>query len=332
MNFMHRRNLEQSKQQRQQSTSASAGDKEDGGEHGNDATSSEDGSALESTTCTTLSDTSNSISEAVTVPAQPGRTLRTRRLTSKSVPRRLRSTRREFTSFYRQSDSDRDLKNGDDEDDDNNNNDDDGNGSGSSRMRRFARLPKPSVSRMIADKILTKSIARTRKKRYAAAVATDALKRIKESSSTGGKRRLGEDDDGNYDKDDSNNIDDDDDGDDDNDDGDNNDGDDEVDDTDKEKGRTHARKKHCSSDDNDDDKSHPSDKKMDVISGSGTSRKSERKRQGLRDKEVEPMTKKRSKDIDDTKKVRFLLLFPVKCNNISFRNQIFLNLFQTFEE
>uniref|UniRef100_A0AAF5Q538 ARID domain-containing protein n=1 Tax=Wuchereria bancrofti TaxID=6293 RepID=A0AAF5Q538_WUCBA len=303
-----RRNLEQSKQQQQQSVSC-VEDKEDGGEHGDDATSSEDSSTLESTTSTTLSDTSNSISEALNVPAQPGRTLRTRRLTSKSVPRRLRNTRREFT-FYKQSDSDRDLKNAG-EDDDNNNNDD-GNSSSNSRVRRFARLPKPSVSRMIADKILTKSIARTRKKRYAAAVAADALKRIKESSSSSGKRRLGEDDDENYDKDDENsNVDDDDDDGDDNnndddgdDDDDDDDGDDnEIDDTDKEKGRTHARKKHCSSDDNDDDKSHTSDKKMDVMSGSSTSRKSERKRQGLRDKEVEPMAKKRPKDIDNTKKL-----------------------------
>uniref|UniRef100_A0A0R3S0U5 ARID domain-containing protein n=1 Tax=Elaeophora elaphi TaxID=1147741 RepID=A0A0R3S0U5_9BILA len=171
MKFIHRRNLEQSKQQRQQPTSANVGNKEDGREHGDDATSSEDGSTLESTTSsTTLSHTSNSISEAVTVPAQSGRTLRTRRLASKSVPRRLRSARRKFTSFYKQSDSDRDLKSGDDEDDDNSNNVDDGNGSGSSKIRRFARLPKPSVSRMIADKILTKSIARTRKKRYAAAM------------------------------------------------------------------------------------------------------------------------------------------------------------------
>ncbi|MCP9259702.1 Iron-sulfur cluster assembly enzyme ISCU, mitochondrial [Dirofilaria immitis] len=270
------------KKQRQQSTSANAGYKGDGREHGDDATSSEDGSTLESiTSSTTLSGTSNSISETITVPIQSSRTLRTRRLTSKSVPRRLRSTRREFTSFSRQSDSDRDLKNGDDEDD-NDNNDDDGNGSESSKIRRFVRLPKPSVSRMIADKILTKSIART-------PVATDALKRIKESSSTGGRRRLGEDDDGdNYDKDENNYVDDNNDG------GYNNDDDDDIDDTDKEKGRIHARKSIAS---------HTSDKKMDMIISSSSSRKSERKRQGLREKEVEPTTKKRSRDIDDTKKL-----------------------------
>ncbi|KAL3985121.1 ARID/BRIGHT DNA binding domain family protein [Acanthocheilonema viteae] len=296
-----RKNLEQSKQQRQQSTSASVGDKDDGREHDDDTTTSEDGSTLESTTSsTTLSHTSNSISETVTVPAQSGHKLRTRQIASKSVPRRLRSARRGFTSFYKPTENSSDLKSGDDEDDDNTN-DDDGNDSSNSKMRRFARLPKPSVSRMIADKILTKSIARTRRKRYAAAVATDALKRIKEPNSTGSKRRLGDDD--SYDKDDENSIIDEDygggDGDNDNDHGDNDD-DDEVDDTDKEKGRTHARKKHCSSDDNDDDKSHTSDK---MISSSNTSRKSERKRQRLRDKEVEPMTKKRSKDIDEAKKL-----------------------------
>uniref|UniRef100_A0A8R1TWE8 ARID domain-containing protein n=1 Tax=Onchocerca volvulus TaxID=6282 RepID=A0A8R1TWE8_ONCVO len=289
-----RRNLEQSKRQRQQSTSTSVGDKEGDGERDDDATSSEDDSTLESTTSsTTLSATSNSISEAVTIPVQSGRTLRTRRLASKSVPKRLRSARREITSFFRQSDGDHDLKNGDNEDYDYNNGD--GNGSGSSKMHRFTRLPKPSVSRMIADKILTKSIARTRKKRYAATVATDALKRIKESTSNGDKHRLG---DNNYYKDENSN---DDDGGDSNDN--DNDGDDEVDDTDKERRRVRARKKHCSSDDNDDDKSHTTDKKMDMITGSSTSRKSERKRQGLRDKEVEPMTKKRSRDIDGTKKL-----------------------------
>lgn len=303
---MHRRNLEQSKQ-RQQFTSASTGDKEDGREDGDDATSSEDGSTLESTSSTTLSHTSNSINEAITVSTQSGRTLRTRRIASKSVPRRLHSARREFTSFCGQSDGNCVLKNGDDEDDGNNY--DDGNGSDGSRVRRFVRVPKPSVSRMIADKILTKSIARTRRKRYAAAVATDALKRIKEPNSTGSKRRLGKDDDGSYHEDDDNSDLDDDyhggSGDDDNDRGGNGD-DDEVEDTDKEKGRTHARKKHCSSDDNDDDKSYASDK---MISGNSTSRKSERKRQRLQDKEVEPMMKKRSKDIDDAKRVRFFCFF-----------------------
>ncbi|VDK81120.1 unnamed protein product [Litomosoides sigmodontis] len=294
------RNLEQSKQ-RQQSTSAGVGDKEESREDGDDATSSEDGSTLESTSSTTLSHTSNSISGAVTVPAQSGRTLRTRRIASKSVPRRLHGARREFTSFCRQSDSNCVLKSGDDNDDESNN--DDGNGLDGSRVRRFAHVPKPSVSRMIADKILTKSIARTRRKRYAAAVATDALKRIKEPSSTGSKRRLGKDDDGSYHKDDDNSDIDEDyhggNGDDGNGHGDSDD-DAEVDDTDKEKGRTHARKKHCSSDDNDDDKSHASDK---MISGSSAGRKSERKRQRLQDKEVEPMMKKRSKDIDDAKKL-----------------------------
>ncbi|CAG9531609.1 unnamed protein product [Cercopithifilaria johnstoni] len=295
-----RRNLEQSKQQRRQ-LSASVGDKEDDREHDDDATSSEDGSLESTISGTTLSHTSNNINQAITVPVQSGRTLRTRRLATKSVPRRLRSARREFKSFYKQNDGNCDLKIGDDEDDDNNNNDDDGNGSSSSKMRRFARLPKPSVSRMIADKILTKSIARTRRKRYAATVATDALKRMKEPNSTGGKSRLGEDNDDNYNKDgEDSNVDEDYGGDDDDNDHGDNEGDDEVDDTDKEKGRTRARKKHCSSDDNDDDKSHTSDK---MISGNSTSRKRERKRQRLRDKEVEPIIKKKSKDIDNAKKL-----------------------------
>ncbi|VDO36131.1 unnamed protein product [Onchocerca flexuosa] len=86
---MHRRNLEHSKRQRQQSTSTSVGDKEGDGERGDDATSSEDGSTLESTTSsTTLSATSNSINEVVTIPAKSGRALRTRQLARKSERKR----------------------------------------------------------------------------------------------------------------------------------------------------------------------------------------------------------------------------------------------------
>lgn len=54
-------------------------------------------------------------------------------------------------------------------------------------LRHFSRTPQNhnrSVSRLIAEKILTKSIARTRKKRYAATAAAAALKHVKDSSSS----------------------------------------------------------------------------------------------------------------------------------------------------
>ncbi|VDN05444.1 unnamed protein product [Thelazia callipaeda] len=273
-----------------------------------DDVTSNDDSTLENTS-TMLSVSSNCTVDRLktsTSSLYSSRTLRNRPVTNKSTRQRTRIV---YTvcSTHRPNDFDQQDTDIGSDTGDNNDGDDDSSSEDALNLQHFKQSSKPTNSRMNADHVYKKSVARTREKRYAAEVATDALKRINDSSSSDDKCGLGDDGiDNNNKEDESDEIFDDGCYGDINCGGGGYNNDNEGGGAHKIRGRTYARKKHCSTDDDNDDddnddRCYASYEGMDVESGSNTGRRGERRRR--LDEEESGPSKKRSKHFDDIKKI-----------------------------
>ncbi|VDN20300.1 unnamed protein product [Gongylonema pulchrum] len=303
---MCRRKLERSRAN--QDTARRPTGKEDaGGVDSASGASAEDAGSSDNTGSSSSRSDSGRSSGSEKIPdrmkgTQVGRALRSRLSTQKtSGPQRSRNIGLRRASgtrvlAHKHSHGVRDLSGDSSSGNDNANNDSDDNetNEGGRKRTRICRFRQPPpVSRLIAKKILTKSIARTRKQRCSSALVlkenvTGRVTRRRADGVSGSNNDAVSDNSRYDDKVDS---------------GDSGSGKSGENVQAPVRGKIRGRKRHCSTTDAGDEKMAVNQKRMDLTdSNSAENRKVARKRQSVPEKDNEPALKKRQRETDDPKK------------------------------